>query len=104
MAFECLELDEVMGFDWDEGNLYKNEIKHGLHWSEIEEIFFNQPLLIYEDRKHSLEECRCYALGKTDEEKPLFVVFTLRGDRIQVISARKMNRKERRIYEEYPAF
>ena len=102
MAFDCLELEAAKAFEWDRGNRYKNEKKHGLHWSEIEEIFFNQPLLIYEDLKHSQTECRCFALGKTDEGKPLFVVFTLRSGKIRVISARQMNRKERSIYESYP--
>ncbi len=100
MDFECLKTEELDGFDWDEGNRYKNEKKHDIHWSEIEEIFFNEPLLVYEDFKHSKDECRCYALGKTDRDYPLFVVFTVRGRKIRVISARKMNRQERRIYYE----
>ncbi len=99
MNFDCLVLDDIIGFEWDDGNIYKNEKKHGIKWQEIEEVFFNEPLLIYEDFKHSKDECRCYALGKTDEEKMLFVVFTKRNKKIRVISARKMNKKEREIYE-----
>jgi hypothetical protein len=99
MKFDCLVLDDIVGFEWDDGNIYKNEKKHGVKWQEIEEVFFNEPLLIYEDLKHSKDECRCYALGKTDDEKPLFVVFTKRNKKIRVISARKMNKKEREIYE-----
>ncbi len=100
MKFDCLDLENINGFEWDNGNIYKNEKKHGIYWSEIEEIFFNEPLLIFEDFKHSQKECRCYALGVTDERKPLFVVFTIRNNKIRVISARKMNKKERKIYEE----
>ena len=99
--FECLHLEDVDGFDWDEGNLYKNEKKHGIKWQEIEEIFFNEPLLIYEDEKHSQSENRCYVLGRTDENQRLFVVFTKRNCKIRVISARMMNKKERKIYERY---
>ena len=99
MDFECLELETVTGFDWDDGNLYKNEKKHGLKWQLIEEIFFNMPLLLLQDVKHSQDECRCFALGKTDEDQKLFVVFTLREEKIRVISARIMNKKERRYYE-----
>ncbi len=99
MNFDCLVLDDITGFEWDDGNIYKNEKKHGIKWQEIEEVFFNEPLLIYEDFKHSKDECRCYALGKTDEEKMLFVVFTKRNKKIRVISDRKMNKKEREIYE-----
>ncbi|WP_456480441.1 BrnT family toxin [Nautilia sp.] len=99
MKFDCLVLDDVVGFEWDDGNIYKNEKKHGVKWQEIEVVFFNEPLLIYEDFKHSKDECRCYALGKTDDEKTLFVVFTKRNKKIRVISARKMNKKEKEIYE-----
>ena len=98
MKFECLEIDTVVGFDWDEGNKYKNEKKHGLKWQLIEELFFNEPLLIFEDEKHSEKECRCFALGYTDDDDYLFVVFTKRDNKIRVISARKMNKKERSIY------
>jgi uncharacterized DUF497 family protein len=101
MKFDCLTLDDVRGFDWDDGNIYKNEKKHGIKWQEIEEVFFNEPLLIYEDIKHSQNECRCYVLGVTDENKKLFVVFTKRNKKIRVISARIMNKKERAIYEKY---
>lgn len=98
MEFDCLNLEIVSGFDWDEGNLYKNEKKHGIKWQIIEEIFFNEPLLILEDSKHSEKECRCFALGQTDDLQMLFVVFTIRENQIRVISARIMNKKERIRY------
>jgi uncharacterized DUF497 family protein len=99
MAFECLEVEKLEGFDWDEGNLWKNERKHGLFFKEIEEVFFHEPLLVVEDFRHSDKECRCFALGRTDSGKKVLVVFTVRNRRIRVISARPMSRKERRIYE-----
>ncbi len=100
MNFECLNIENIVGFDWDDGNIYKNEKKHGLKWQLIEEVFFNEPLLLLEDFKHSNNECRCFALGQTDEGITLFVVFTKREDQIRVISARQMNKKERIIYEQ----
>jgi len=57
-------------------------------------------LLVTYDEKHSESEKRFYALGKTFKGKLLFVVFTTRKDRIRVISARPMNKKERKIYEQ----
>lgn len=39
-------------------------------------------------------------MGKTDTERLLFIVFTLRGTKIRIISARDMNRKEKRVYEQ----
>lgn len=61
--------------------------------------FFNEPLLIDEDIKHSKNEYMWYAFGKTDNEIYLMVVFTVRNKLIRVISARKMNKKERMYYE-----
>jgi len=100
MNFECLNIENIVGFDWDDGNIYKNEKKHGLKWQLIEEVFFNEPLLLLEDLKHSNNECRCFALGQTDDGTTLFVVLTKRVEKIRVISARHMNKKERTIYEQ----
>ena len=98
MVFDCLDIENTDMFDWDDGNIYKNEKKHGLKWQLIEEVFFNEPLLLFEDVKHSEKECRCFALGCTDEGVHLFIVFTKRVEKIRVISARLMNKKERSIY------
>ena len=64
-----------------------------------EQVFFNEPLLIYTDEKHSKCESRCYALGQTDKKRMLMIVFATRGESIRVISARDMSRKERNAYE-----
>ncbi len=101
MDYDCLDIENIVGFDWDDGNLLKNELKHGLKWQEIEEVFFNEPLVLLRDCKHSSEkEKRCLALGYIDSGKLLSVVFTIRGDKIRVISARAMSKKERKFYEE----
>jgi hypothetical protein len=91
----------ISGFDWDEGNARKNE-KHGVSMAEAEQVFFNAPLLLLTDDKHSQKEARHHALGKTDDGRLLHVSFTLRksGSLIRVISARDMHRKERTIYEQ----
>jgi len=101
MKFNSLDLKNITGFEWDEGNIDKNKTKHNLDWWTIEELFFNEPLAILEDLKHSQKECRYYALGKTDDNTKLFVVFTIRNKKIRVISARKMNKKERMYYEKF---
>ena len=87
-----------VGFQWDEGNLLKNWQKHEVTASECEQLFFNQPLVVAEDEKHSTREARFFGLGQTDAGRLLFIVFTLRGDLIRVISARNMNSKERKVY------
>lgn len=94
-----IDLAKITGFDWDEGNARKNE-KHGVSSAECEQVFFNAPLLLLDDVKHSEKESRFHALGKTDQERLLHITFTLRevGAKIRVISARDMHRKERVIY------
>jgi uncharacterized DUF497 family protein len=88
------------GFDWDEGNVDKNWKDHGVAFWEAEEVFFNRPLILQPDPAHSLKEDRYYVLGKTNADRLLFVVFTIRKNLIRVISVRDMSRKERRIYEQ----
>ena len=98
---EIYNLKDTVGFDWDEGNILKNWDKHGVSASECEQIFFNLPLIAANDEKHSGQEPRLYALGHTDAGRRLFVVFTIRNNLIRIISARDMNRKERREYKKH---
>ena len=96
-------LKDCTSFQWDSGNLDKNRKKHGVSRFECEQIFFNEPLLIHEDIKHSQEEKRLPALGKTDAGRMIFAIFTLRHHLIRIISARDMSKKERKFYEScYP--
>jgi uncharacterized DUF497 family protein len=93
-------LSRVEGFDWDKGNIEKNWERHKVSFIECEEVFFNEPLIVQVDEVHSTTENRHYALGKTNDERYLFIVFTIRANKIRVISARDMSRRERRIYGE----
>lgn len=92
------KLVKPISFQWDFGNLDKNKVKHGVDQKQIEEVFFNRPLKIFSDTKHSLIEKRFVALGMTDDARLLSIIFTLRGRQIRVISARSQSRKERNIY------
>lgn len=49
---------QVIEFDWDKGNIDKNWLKHNVDFRECEEVFFNKPLLISFDKKHSITEKR----------------------------------------------
>ena len=93
-----LDIYHVDGFDWDEGNIDKNWIKHQVSNAECEELFFNLPLLLADDIKHSQEEKRYYALGQTNANRRLFVAFTIRENKIRLISARDMSQKEGKFY------
>ena len=92
------ELAAATGFDWDAGNLGKNWLSHQVTPAECEQVFFNRPLIVADDPRHSAHERRYYVLGQTDAARPLFVVFTLRGSLIRVISARDMSRNERKVF------
>jgi len=97
-----IDLAQISGFDWDDGNSRKSTQKHNVIQSEAEQIFFNRPLLLLDDVTHSQKEARHHALGRTGDGRQLHVTFTLRakGTLIRVISARDMNRRERDIYEQ----
>ena len=97
-----IDFGRVVGFDWDAGNARKSVEKHDVSQFEAEQVFFNEPLLLVEDREHSKDETRYNALGRTDIGRELHVTFTLRegGTLIRVISARDMHRKERARYDE----
>ena len=92
-------LNECQGFEWDAGNSEKNWKSHQVTRNECEQVFFNEPLILANDTKHSKTEKRWYVLGRSDVNRWLFIVFTIRGDSIRVISARDMHKNERKIYE-----
>ena len=92
--------DSFVGFQWDRGNQDKNLVKHNVQNWECEQLFFNRPLLVLEDPGHSVAERRWAAFGKTDSGRLLLVIFTKRGSLLRVISARDMNGREKKFYEE----
>lgn len=93
-------LPKPISFEWDKGNIDKNWIRHRVTNKETEEVFENNPKLILKDEKHSDQEDRYLVLGITDDKRRLAIIFTIRKDKIRVISARVMHSKERRLYEE----
>lgn len=97
-----IDWKRVVGFDWDAGNARKSSDKHNVGQAEAEQIFFNQPLIVVSDDRHSLVEVRFNALGRTNQNRRLHVTFTLREEntKIRVISARGMSRQERDAYEQ----
>jgi uncharacterized DUF497 family protein len=96
-----IDFHRIVGFQWDAGNAIKSQVKHGVTQAEAEEIFFNQPLLVSVDDKHSDKENRYLALGITSPGTLLSVVFTLRKNvtLVRVVSARPMSKRERAFYE-----
>lgn len=93
-------LPDPIKFDWDHGNKDKNWQKHKVTADEAEEVFDNEPKFFFEDTRRSEAEERPGLLGQTDAGRLLSIVFTVRQEKIRVITARDMSRKERRAYEE----
>ena len=93
------EISRFSGFDWDHANVDKNWRRHRVAFHECEEVFFHEPV-IAPDAGHSAAERRFFAFGRTVRGRMLTVVFTVRENRIRVISARDMSRKERRLHDQ----
>jgi uncharacterized DUF497 family protein len=95
-----IDWTRIKGFEWDYGNSRKNADKHDVSQAESEQVFFNDPLLVLEDEKHSGTEARLHALGVSDDGRYLHITLTLReNDKLlRVISARDMSRNERKNY------
>ena len=91
-------LENCTGFEWDQGNSTKNWDQHDVSSWECEQIFFNRPLIIKRDKEHSKLENRYYVLGRTNVNRLLFAVFTVRNNKIRIISARDMTDKEIESY------
>ncbi len=94
-----IDFTDIVGFDWDEGNINKNQIKHGVSYKEAEEVFRNEPLIMAE-AKNTANENRYQSLGITNKKELLSVIFTIRKNKIRVISARNQSRKEKDFYYE----
>lgn len=91
---------KVIEFDWDQWNIQKNEVKHGVGRLEAESAFYNPGYKLYQDAVHSASaEARYILYGRSLENRVLMVGFTARGARLRVITARPASRRERRVYE-----
>ncbi len=87
-----------MEFDWDEGNLAKVTSRFPIN---VLEVFFQQELIVVTDDAHSGIEPRLIAIGAGHGGRYMFVCYTLRKDKIRVISARYMRPKEYLRYEKF---
>jgi uncharacterized DUF497 family protein len=96
---------QVSGFDWDRGNRGKCQ-KHGVSILEIEDLFTHSPR-IAPDPRHSANEDRLIAVGRTNAGRSVFVAFTLRTKNkrtlIRPVTARYMHPKEIAAYEKESA-
>jgi uncharacterized protein len=88
-----------MRFEWDENKAESNFWKHGIQFEEAVTVFADPYLIFTEDSSHSQGEEREWAIGEMEDGSIVVVVFTMRGERIRIISARKATNRECQQYE-----
>ena len=89
-----------MEFEWDSSKAATNENKHGVSFEEATEVFSDDLSVTILDPDHSIDEERFVIFGKTFGDRYVVVAFTDRDDRIRIVSARQMTRRERKAYEQ----
>jgi uncharacterized protein len=89
-------------FEWDPIKDVSNQKKHGISFSEAKTVFSDQFARLISDPDHSEEEDRFILLGTSIDSKLLVVCHCIKTDEsIRIISARKAEKPERKIYEEF---
>jgi hypothetical protein len=89
-----------MEFEWDKEKAVANFKKHGVSFEEAEIAFEDENAVEIFDELNSAEEPR-FQIIALSPIRLLFVAFTIRERRIRIISARKANTKQVKIYNEY---
>ena len=89
-----------LAFEWDNNKAKQNLKKHGVSFEEASTVYADPLARTILDPLHSGEEDRFVLLGESQGRRLLVVVFTERGDKIRIISARVATRRERKDHEE----
>jgi len=90
----------ALRFLWDPRKAVSNERKHGVGFPEATTVFDDPLSVTIADPDHALEEQRFLLLGQSNRRRVLVVAHSERGESIRIISVRRVNRRERQIYEE----
>jgi uncharacterized DUF497 family protein len=95
------EIYEYLGqtFEWDVEKARKNYMSHRVLFTEAATVFFDENVIYYKDEEHSEDEQRYIVVGCSRRDRSLFVVHVLRGERVRLISARRVTPLERSAYE-----
>jgi hypothetical protein len=89
-----------MRFEWDPDKAAQNKQKHGVTFREAATVFGDPLAITFADAAHSVGEERYLTFGKSELDRLIVVSHTDLQNRLRIISARVMTRRERRIYEE----
>jgi len=93
-----MDWSQITGFEWDSGNAWESVDKHGVSCEEAESVFAQNEVLVLKDERYSQMEMRWHAFGESNRNRLLSVTFTVRENLLRVISARPMNKRERKTY------
>lgn len=89
-----------MRFSWDPVKAAANITKHGVSFEEAATVFGDPLSETYDDPDHSVGEKRFIMIGRSKNGKLLFISHADEGERIRIISARRLTRSEKKQYEE----
>ena len=97
MVYNCAQTQ--MQFEWNSEKAKLNACKHGVLFADTVSVFDDDRALTASESSVEDEE-RFVTLGADLFGRILVVVYTWRGDRTRIISARKATRNERKQYAE----
>ena len=89
-----------MEFEWDPAKAAENLRKHKVSFNEAATVFGDFLGTTVADPDHTVDEHRYITVGLSNRGRLLMVAHAERGERIRIISARRLNPSERRAYEE----
>ena len=89
-----------MRLEWDARKARENLRKHGVSFEEASSVFFDPLSATGDDPDHSVGERRLVTFGISSSGRLLVVAHAETGDAIRIISARRITRAERKLYEE----
>jgi uncharacterized protein len=89
-----------MQFTWSVRKAASNAAAHGVTFEEAQTCFYDSYQISFYDPDHSAREDRNLLIGHSNRGRLLLVSYTLRGQAIRLISARKTTRTEAQIYAE----
>jgi uncharacterized DUF497 family protein len=93
-------LKDSLKFEWDPKKATANLRKHAVSFEEAASVFNDLLATVYEDPDHSVREKRYLTIGTSSGGRLLHIAFADRGERIRIVTARKVTRTERKLYEE----
>jgi hypothetical protein len=87
-------------YEWDPAKAAANAKKHRVSFEEAASVFLDVSALTFWDPDHSAGEDREITIGRSVQQRILFVAHAARKDRVRIISVRRATSRERRQYEE----